>query len=168
VKRKPQPKRLRKQPHRLIDDLIGSGRLDGAFLPLLEEVHLQLTEQWTQSETTLDNGQTRALLSLLGALFAPARSESAKTVQRAGNIALDHWYRVEWLGQTEKSAIKDLCCDWSLGPTAVREAKAVGRKHVGLLILAMVGNRPKGQRLPNVEGLLKNQRYTHRGRVRAK
>ncbi len=158
-------RRRKPSSYRPIDELVQSGRLDPAWLVALESAHDSLTEQWSQSEATLDNVEVRGLLSLLGAMFAPARLESAKALERSGNIALDLWYRVEWLRQVEKAAIYDVCRDWSLGRTQIVEAKARGWEHAKQIGPAMTGKYQQGERLPNVEEFLEKLR---KGRKRVR
>jgi hypothetical protein len=137
-------------------------------MPLLEEIHHFLSKEWDyRTDVVLDTGQALCLFSLLGRLFAPARPESAEALNRSGNIALDWWYRTEWLGQHKKKAMAALCEDWKLGRTQIIDAKRKGHEHAERLVsIGITGSAQPGERLLNIEGFLANLRKKQGGGLR--
>jgi hypothetical protein len=114
----------------------------------------------------LNSWQARSVLELLESLHLPARQESYAAAVRARGVALDWWYRAEWLGEVQKAVLDDMCKDWKLGRTEIDRARVAGLPHVHLAYTCLVGQTVKGQRVQLIESLIESMRGRHGGSVR--
>lgn len=159
---------MSKRRGRLVDKLAREGRFDPAWVVLLVDTRDQLYENWPCGEVTLDNGQARAILSLLDVVLGPTSRETFLRESRAGSIALDWWYRTEWLGQVKKAVELDMCADWCIKRTQMLAAKRIGRRHAERIASIMSRSARCGERLPNVEAFLADLREKQGKKLRGR